>query len=152
MANYKGHLFGGFAVFLMLMPFCINYLHTLTAYGISLGATLLGALFPDIDIKSKGQKLFYISIIPLFVLFCIRDSWIACFVLSLIAFIPLVVKHRGIFHNFWFIITCVIAISLLFANQHPNYQQLIQLAALFFAAGVVSHLWLDFGIRFLIHS
>ncbi|MGC2310143.1 MAG: hypothetical protein WA432_00805 [Candidatus Babeliaceae bacterium] len=58
MPSYKGHLLGGLVVYSIALLFMATTLSWLTK-GEWLLCTLFGALFPDIDIKSKGQKLFY---------------------------------------------------------------------------------------------
>ena len=59
MSNYRGHLIGAcivYSVIIFVLSFHTKSFITLTEW---LLCTLLGSLFPDIDTKSKGQKLFY---------------------------------------------------------------------------------------------
>ncbi len=59
------------------------------------------ALFPDIDIKSKGQMLFYR-------LFFLLDLGLLCFgmwkeaaLLGFLAIVPILSRHRGWTHTLW---------------------------------------------------
>ena len=59
MPNYKGHIAGGVITYLVVL-YCIKYtnpsVHTVLQ---GLVFCLFGSLFPDVDVKSKGQKIFY---------------------------------------------------------------------------------------------
>lgn len=109
--------------------------------------TLAGSLFPDIDIKSKGQKLFYRGIVfaLLFLFFYGKPQ--TGLVVGLIALTPLLTNHRGLFHRLWFIILLSFAswwgLSVRFS--HLQYALLYDL--LFFCSGAISHLWLDMGFK-----
>ncbi len=60
MSGYRGHLVGGLVTFVALRNFLIPLTgHTIPQEFVCLILTLLGALFPDVDIKSKGQQVFY---------------------------------------------------------------------------------------------
>jgi hypothetical protein len=104
MPNYKGHLFGGFvfgAGFVTLTGLGTNSWLSLAEW---FGFLLLGSLFPDIDTKSKGQKIFYVTLLFLMI-YCLINKYTALFILlSFVGLAPLLVHHRGLFHNPWFII------------------------------------------------
>lgn len=150
MPNYKGHLVGGaifyvIAVYLFL-HFCPQHVSGVTAFGWLL-CTLAGSLFPDIDTKSKGQKYFYFILLWLFVLLLYFKKTELVALLAVVAFIPLVVRHRGIFHQLWFVCVITFIVALCLCNVFPHCEKSIQLDALFFALGALSHLWLDLGVR-----
>jgi len=69
MPGYKGHLVGGTVayglLFFGLVGVVVKQPSMLTA-GEWLLFALAGSLFPDIDIKSKGQKYFYYVIFLFF--------------------------------------------------------------------------------------
>ena len=106
---------------------------------------LLGSLFPDIDIKSKGQKVFSLILFPAIGATIIMEKFNLLALFSFLAVFPLLIKHRGITHNPWFIIgmpLLLVYISNLFV---PQYQPQMLSASLFFIAGAMSHVVLDFG-------
>lgn len=60
---------------------------------------ILAALWPDIDTKSKGQRVFYL-------LFCAADTYLiftrryfAAALLGYLAMLPVIVPHRGWIHS-----------------------------------------------------
>lgn len=148
MPGYKGHLVGGCAAFgfgLFLLHSSYNPTH-LNALEWFLCA-LAGALFPDIDVKSKGQNLFYKGmLIMLLVLFAKGLVHIALMI-GILALIPMVVRHRGLFHRLWFIIMAPYAIALCLTVYYPAYSRILLVDTSFFVLGAISHLWLDLGLR-----
>jgi membrane-bound metal-dependent hydrolase YbcI (DUF457 family) len=149
MPGYKGHLMGGAAAF--GAAYAAVSMAKFMPYGdpcmiASCFATALaGSLFPDIDIKSKGQNLFYWIILGLFVYFFYNKQFVTLSYIAMAATLPLLVKHRGIFHNMWFLIAALSGLSYTLVCCLPQYDQKIILHMVFFVAGALSHLWLDFG-------
>lgn len=148
MPNYKTHLVGGFATFIALL-LVLKSANT-TAFNVIqwLIICLLGSLFPDVDTKSKIQKIFYTGfVILLFFLMSLNKLKLALF-LSIISLSPLVVNHRGIFHKAWFIILITVAF-VFFSVEIKLFHSCseITIPALFFTAGALSHIVLDMGIK-----
>lgn len=147
MPNYKGHLIGGTIAFSLLVYY-LRGQHPSVLTGIEwYCCTLVGALFPDIDTKSKGQKLFYRIIFSFVVFLLIQMRFRAVAFVSLVALAPLLIRHRGITHSLWFIL---LLCSALVAYTHvyvPAYAPFVFFDVLFFFVGALSHLWLDLGIR-----
>lgn len=149
MPGYKGHLAGGVvtfgAILYAMRMLDISYDQAqITSWCIS---CLAGCLFPDIDVKSKGQNVFYT--IMLFLLLALlwcgyQRMFIA---LSIASVIPMIVRHRGIFHKLWFIVSAPLLAAFSVAALYPCYNSMIISNALFFIAGAISHLWLDVGLR-----
>jgi hypothetical protein len=148
MPGYKGHLTGGFILFLSLLLVVRHFYHPSICTIIEwLLCTLLGSLFPDIDVKSKGQKWFYWF---LFLLFICLFVWRCYFILSLlgiISLLPMLVKHRGLFHKSWFILLLGAGVLILIAMTAPRYLSAATFDIFFFLVGALSHLWLDLGLR-----
>ena len=143
MPGYRGHLVGGATAYVIILQMIKAYQPSPMIIFQGFFFCLIGSLFPDIDIKSKGQKLFYsIAFIALcFFLYYERiDLFIA---LSLLSVIPLLVKHRGIFHEVWFIIFISITAGLVIGSYHADYSTWAMQNALFFLIGALSHLLLD---------
>lgn len=155
MPKYKTHLVGGLVTFFLVKKsldlsqiWKINLSTEQTI--ILLFFSLFGSLFPDIDTKSKIQKIFYSFIfLGLFILL-INKSWILLGFSSLIALLPLLVNHRGIFHKFWFIASLAIILGFLSEIFFHKDDAIIILSVLFFTSGAFSHIALDYGIlRFI---
>lgn len=149
MPGYKGHMAGA----LIAVGLCIA---GLSFVGYALAPVLfaqgvffawLGALFPDIDTKSKGQKLLYAILFVTLIGLFVYGKYLMGAAITLCAFLPLFVNHRGLLHSFTFIMgitfICVAACTL----QFPLYASAAMRNGLFFLVGVFSHLILDFGPR-----
>lgn len=150
MPNYKGHLVGGtgaFAISYYLLRATDN-LPPSEGYEVVLLylLCLAGGLFPDIDIQSKGHKLFYQALF-VGILFIIAYQKVALFVpLAAVSFFPLFLNHRGITHNPWFLLILSSVIPLIAHWFQPEFFPLALKAALFFTIGGWSHLLLDWGV------
>jgi hypothetical protein len=147
MPGYKGHLLGGAAAFgvtFAIIGWCCA--SRLTA-GEWLLCSLVGSLFPDVDIKSKGQKLFYSLLLIVLVVLIIKQRLDLLAGLSLCAVVPLIVRHRGLFHNTLFIIALPFAVWFLMQSVFPDYKHVLLFDTMFFVAGAISHLILDRGVR-----
>jgi len=147
MPNYKGHLVGGFFVYCIIIFCLLAQTPSLFLGAEWLLCTLLGALFPDIDTKSKGRKIFYRTLFGLAIIFLYKQRVRALFLLLIIAIIPSLVRHRGIFHTWWFVVGLPLGLICYSKICLPAYATLITADALFFIAGALSHLWLDLGIK-----
>ena len=148
MANYRGHMRGGFVTFAFIVFFAIPHYppSVLTMLEWFL-FTIAGSLFPDVDIKSKGQKYFYQIMLVLFIVLALNHHYRQLAVISVLSLTPLLVKHRGIFHRLWFVIAVPLATWYCLSLQFPQLREALLMNSLFFVAGAISHLWLDRGIK-----
>lgn len=106
-----------------------------------------GSLFPDLDIKSKGQILFYRTLVLCMVgLFFCNYRYIPLLP-SIALLLPMVVHHRGVMHRWWFLVAISIGFWLMISISFPSLQHAIFFDLLFFNAGAFSHLWLDLGFK-----
>jgi len=144
MPGYRGHLIGGGLVYYGTVYFLMQgYSPDLFTLAQGLIFCLIGALFPDIDIKSMGQKYFFImlAIVLLFCLIYQKSAWFIA--LTFLSIIPLLARHRGFFHSLFFIsalsfflIVCALKFNLAKAPFAVSN-------ALFFMIGAWSHILLD---------
>ena len=104
---------------------------------------LAGALFPDIDTTSKGQKWFYIFFMILIGLCIFFMKWFLCAILALLLCVPIISRHRGLFHRWYFITILCIGFLVALKIYAPNYENNFCWDLYFFAAGAYSHLLLD---------
>jgi hypothetical protein len=148
MPGYKTHIAGGLVVY-GAAAYCVHLLihpswFTLLEWGL---CTVAGSLFPDIDTKSKGQKLFYTMIAIVMLILFARGCFDALALLALCALVPILVRHRGLFHRSWFIIIFALTVSYAGSLCLPAHAHAFLYDALFFIAGALSHIGLDMGIR-----
>lgn len=154
MSNYQGHLLGGvvtYGITLAAIQKLYPLIH-LNALEISIWLVmcLLGSLFPDIDIRSKGQRIFYEVLFCATIFAIIFNQWhlIICFCIASV--IPLISKHRGSIHSLWFIIFIPMLVPFAITKYHPELTDSAIYCYLFFVMGAFSHLLLDFGPKHLI--
>ena len=151
MPNYKGHLVGGTIAFLLLVVCTLLlykfHAHTLPEYALYLMSALAGSLFPDIDTKSKGQRLFSIMLLPIVIGSIALQYWLILAGCTLTLLIPLLSYHRGITHQVWFIISLPLVVPLSIRSILPSHTHHAFIAYAFFVAGALSHVILDFGMR-----
>lgn len=151
MSNYKGHLAGGLFVYLVSLYYIASYQDVSIGTGLEwLLLCLAGALFPDVDIKSKGQKIFYWILLILATILLIHQRIQALMVLGVIGVIPLLVPHRGVFHRLWFVILVPVLGAWVTCSYVPDCTSIIVYDTLFFVIGAISHLWLDYGFTRLL--
>jgi membrane-bound metal-dependent hydrolase YbcI (DUF457 family) len=65
------------------------------------GLCMLGALWPDVDTSSTGQKLFYGIFLVLDVFFLFTKRYKDAALLGFFALLPIVGRHRGWTHTIW---------------------------------------------------
>lgn len=147
MPNYKTHLSAGFAVYLALFYLVCNCSSSLTQAMQLLLCCLIGSIFPDVDTKSKMQKIFYVSLLFVFIFLLFHNQIKLMIYLSFIGLTPLLVNHRGIFHKPWFILLIAISISLAADVYCPGCLNQALVYSLFFVCGAISHIWLDVGFK-----
>ena len=153
MPGYKGHLVGGVAAFgfgLYALQSSYNPTHLTMAEWFL--CALAGALFPDIDVKSKGQNLFYKAMLIVLAVLFMQGYVHIALMIGILSLIPMVVRHRGLFHKLWFVVAMPYAVALCIGVYYPAYSRILLLDTTFFVVGAVSHLWLDMGFRRMLRA
>jgi hypothetical protein len=109
MSGYRGHistavLFGlllvvglSFTSVAMAMPVPERLLKAAAIVWLA----VLFALFPDIDIKSKGQMLFYRLFFLFDLILLVAKRFEEAALLGFLALIPILSRHRGWTHTIW---------------------------------------------------
>ncbi len=152
MPNYKGHLCGGVIVYAIVMILFVATAPSLITAGEWFFFTLAGALFPDVDVKSRGQKYFYYSMLLFFVCLLYQGKFEILSCMSFIAITPMLVRHRGIFHKPWFLVIMPIIVWLCLGYLFPMLKQQLLMNVLFFVAGSLSHVLLDRSLSYGLRS
>lgn len=149
MPNYKGHLVGGLIAYLISLYLVVMYTTWPTIFTAVewLFFALVGSLFPDVDVKSKGQNYFYWFIALLLGYFFVLKHFTMMATIGVVAVIPQLVRHRGIFHRIWFITLLPLGLAMILCSYVPKCQTIFLFDAFFFIAGAISHLWLDLGFK-----
>lgn len=149
MADYKGHMVGAFVAvgaFMAAAAF-VGYRLKPIFFLQALFFAFLGALFPDIDTKSKGQRLLYMILFCLLLILLVYKKFLIAAVIALMSFVPLLVHHRGFLHTVWFSVFFTTVSVVICSLQCPAYAAAAVRNGLFFLVGIFSHLLIDFGPR-----
>lgn len=144
MPGYKAHIVGAVATFAGISFMMSSYMQPTPAVAFQcLGATILGALFPDVDIKSKGQGIFYKGMLLCLVLLLWKRQAYLFVIMSFLALVPVLVRHRGLFHRPWFVVVIPLTIAFLVGQSFPVHSEMLLKTTCFFCVGALSHLVLD---------
>ena len=101
MASGKGHLVGGVVFLWIFLTVMANYFFVPDAIEIVIYAAIIimFSLWPDVDIKGLGQKVFYsIFFITDVILIFYFQHYKAAAYFGLIIILPILAKHRGWTH------------------------------------------------------
>jgi membrane-bound metal-dependent hydrolase YbcI (DUF457 family) len=146
MPQYKTHLVGGFFTFLLIFLLFQStsiFGHHSFFYLIS---CLLGSLFPDIDTKSMIQKFLYFILFIITIVAVLSKQWEIAAFISALSLIPIIINHRKLTHRIWFVIIAPLSIPIVTFYYNKEIILPIFVSYLFFVAGALSHILLDFGI------
>jgi len=143
MPSYRVHLVGGLVTYLIILQMMKQSEPSLMTILFGLLFCLLGALFPDIDVKSKGQKVFYSLLLGVLIMLLYKQQYCLFAVMSLLGIIPILVKHRGIFHHIWFLLSISFLATLAVKSWCGLYERIMINNCWFFFAGALSHVVLD---------
>jgi hypothetical protein len=150
MPGYRAHILCAVLIYTAML-LCIGALfkNGFTVLG-GLGAIVAGALFPDIDIKSKGQHyLYWMYAAALGLLLLLhwrhpKQLWIDLIIcLAILTIAPMLGRHRGITHAPLFILALGVTFWIISAGFYPQYTQQFFFYSSCFVLGALSHIWLD---------
>ena len=101
MAGGRGHLGGGIIFVIIFIYTITNYFYkpTLTEIVIYFALASMFSVWPDIDIKSHGQKFFYTIFFLTDLFFIINEEYKVASYFGLIIILPVLAKHRGWTHS-----------------------------------------------------
>lgn len=147
MPGYRGHLAAGVGAYALVLVLLSGLQQPILNVIAWFFCVMIGALTPDIDISSKGQKYFYrIIFLVLLILFGMK-LWFVGMGISLLSLIPAIVPHRGIFHRLWFWLALSVLFWAVVSVYMPTYVHELVPMLLFFLLGIISHLVSDRMIR-----
>lgn len=146
--TYKWHIVGGiiaYSIGLLGISFISPLISSSSAL-LWLFFCLLGALFPDIDTKSKARSLIYnkwFFVLFVILIIMLKTNFVTSMLLIFCALLPFIAKHRGFFHNSVLLIGIPITVATFTSWYWPAHAYMIITCTLFFIAGALSHLTLD---------
>jgi len=103
MSLYKGHLAAGIFAFILYVLALVIFFSFKPNMNLLIwfGLCMLGALWPDVDTNSLGQKLFYGIFLVLDSFLLLTGLYNEAALLGFFALLPIVGKHRGWTHTIW---------------------------------------------------
>lgn len=113
MANYKGHLNGSLVAAALYLAVVAAVVIVYTLYHhVTWGEALLGSagmvtlvvlfgLWPDVDLDSKGRRIFYNIFFAVDLCLIVTERFEAAAYLGLFAILPALGAHRGWTHTWW---------------------------------------------------
>ena len=144
--TWRWHVLGGliaYGVGLLVESFVgtVGFVETIPFLTLS----LFGALFPDIDTTSKVRKLVYTKWLIVFfaILIFLNPNPLLLIFACGITLLPFLVRHRGLFHNVFFLAALAFVPALVLAHYFSEQNGLISTCACFFFLGTLSHVILD---------
>ncbi len=144
MPTHKTHLFVGFLTYILVLygvlflgPLALERKIELLIY------TLIGSLFPDIDTKSKIQRIIYCMVFILMLMLFYLKHYVTGTIVGIVSCLPLMVHHRTLFHSRYFLVFLGMSVVVYTGLFHATYTYRILYNTIFFLAGVTSHLWAD---------
>lgn len=103
MSNFAGHATAGFVASSVYAGslFYVKSKWNLSVDDIVIPSMLMFvfSLFPDIDIKSTPSKIFYTIILGALIYLYVNGLYQLGNLIAILAIIPQIVSHRGIFHS-----------------------------------------------------
>ena len=146
MASGKGHILGGLVFLWLFLTILSNFFFVPSAMEIIIftAIAVMFSLWPDVDIKSIGQKVFYtiFFVTDAILVFYFQDYKTAAF-FGLLIILPILSKHRGWTHSR--LTAVLLPTPLLLVPMYVFEGSLAQGLPYYFAAvtGYFSHLFFD---------
>lgn len=147
MSNYRGHLIGGIGAYVAAVFLLSLSTIAVSSHLVWFLATMAGALFPDIDVRSKGQHLFLSILLLLLILCLFLQAYVPVVMILFFSVLPIIIPHRSLFHDLGFVGFLSTGVALFLIYVLPDRAETILSTSLFFLLGVVSHLLLDKGFK-----
>lgn len=150
MPSYKVHLLGGAATY-GLVTTIVSFIAPASVpwsyQGAMLGFALLGSIFPDIDIASRIQIIFFRIMFVALPLLLFFQYFITFVCMAALCLSLIIIKHRTLTHRTWFLLLLTSTGVGLVILKHPTYTTLASTAGIQFFVGSISHLILDRAVN-----
>ncbi|HBL98580.1 TPA: hypothetical protein DDZ86_02965 [Candidatus Dependentiae bacterium] len=147
MPGYRGHALG---VFVMAIPLAfLGGWYGLGVLELLQGLVFMfwGAFFPDVDTTGRGRRFFYALLLLFILISLLMKSVLIAICCTAVGLLASISRHRGIFHNLYFLFFLTAALCGWLVNVIPEFRLEVVWAGVFFFLGCFSHLFMDFGWR-----
>ena len=149
MAGGKGHLIGGFIFILVLLHTITHYFYrpSLLDLIMYIAIGLMFAVWPDVDIKSIGQKFFYTVFFLVDIYLVYNQEYKIAAYFGLIIILPILEKHRRWTHSIpaMFLVPAPILLYPIYVSGSLDFSGGPYYACA--VTGYFSHLVLDGEVR-----
>ena len=144
MAGHRAHLVVGSIAYFVGLSLVWREVSSVEQPLCWYGASILGALFPDVQTKSLGQKLFYLLGVASLGWFLVHGQfWPFVAIASILALPSFLRKEGGLLHDPFFVVLAPIMIAWGLASMSLSGFSGFAHNVFFFAAGTTAHLLLD---------
>ena len=143
--GFRGHALVTVLFFLAIVLFGRMLGVSWPTFGMGGMFMLLGGLFPDIDTAGRGRRFFSLILLAAIVCCLLGKFYVTAAVLLAVTLVPLLVRHRTIFHNFYFLAFLTALFCWVFFLFLPHWWWGIVTNGAFFLVGCWGHLVADFG-------
>lgn len=147
MPNYKTHLVGGLISFALVIHLAANYLPAFnlpTNYcPAAFALSLIGAIFPDIDVPSKMQKWFFVASFGGILIALLSNHYHLFTLLATSILFVAFLTHRTITHKPTFLLIFSLIPPLYICHSTPEYTYQAFALYLYFTTGCLSHILFD---------
>lgn len=106
MSNYRTHFFFNLVIFIPFVYLINKYFYydvstfdKILNFSILFSISVIFTLWPDIDIKSIGQKYFYVVFFVTDIILIATNKINEAALLGLLTMLPMITNHRGFFHS-----------------------------------------------------
>ena len=149
MPSGRKHIFGGILFILLFIHILSHYYYRPSLFNIIIYISLgiLFALWPDVDIKSIGQRIFYTIFLFTDIYLIVAGEFKVAAFFGLIIILPILARHRGWTHSVtaMFLVPLPILFYPIYVSRSLDFS-----GAPYYAAaitGYFSHLVLDKEIK-----
>jgi hypothetical protein len=147
MPNYKTHLLGGIASFALVLRVSATYLPTFNLpveyLPLAFFLSLVGSIFPDIDVPSKMQKWFFVASIGGILAALLTKHHHLFALLGICILFVAFLSHRTITHKPAFLLLFALIPTLYSSYTLPAHTTTAFALYLYFVIGCMSHVVFD---------
>ena len=146
MPNYKTHLVGGLISFALVMRLAL-YLPVFNVNAsflpLAFALSMIGSIFPDIDVPSKMQKWFFIASVGGILIALLTKHYHLFALLGISILFVAFLTHRTITHKPAFLLMFSLIPTLYVCYSMPGYTHTAFALYLYFTTGCLSHVLFD---------
>ncbi len=147
MPNYKTHLIGGLISFALVIRLAALYMPifniSTSLVPIAFALSMIGSIFPDIDVPSKMQKWFFIASFGGVLITLLTKHYHLFALIGICILFVAFLTHRTITHKPAFLVMFSLIPALYACYSTPEYTYTAFALYLYFTTGCLSHVLFD---------